>query len=97
MQIFVKTMSAKTIIVDVEANDTIDSVKAKIAAREGIKSSKQRLTYAGRELENRRTLADYDIKKESTLQLLPRISGGGNIEPFFTIFSRMYNLEKMDK
>jgi ubiquitin len=80
MQLFVKTLTGKTVSIEVEEGETIEDVKAKIAEKEGIPAEQQRLIFGGQQLQDQKTLMDYDVGDDSTLHLVLRLVS------FFMIF-----------
>lgn len=76
MQLFVKTLTGKTITVDVNEGDTIETLKQKINEKEGIPTDQQRLIFSGKQMEDERTLSDYGVTNGATMHLVLRLRGG---------------------
>ncbi|ORY70598.1 ubiquitin-related domain-containing protein, partial [Leucosporidium creatinivorum] len=81
LQLYVKTMTGKTITLAVASANTVNDLKIKIQEKEGIPLDQQRLIFLGKAMEESRTLADYSLQKESTVHLILSLRGGGCSEP----------------
>lgn len=86
MQIFVKTLTGKTIPLEVDPYDTIQDVKCKIHAQEGISPHQQQLVFGGKQLEDDKTLSDYCIQRESALHLIIRVGENISLHPTRTFY-----------
>ncbi len=75
-QVFVKTLAGRSITLDVDPSEYVDSVKRRLQEKEGIRADEQRLIYAGKQLDDKRTMNDYCIKQESTIYMVLRVRGG---------------------
>lgn len=94
LQVFVKTLTGKTITLEIGQLESILAVKKKIEAKEGVPAEEQRLILAERQLQDEKLVADYDIKKESTIHLVLSLRGGV-IEPSLKVLAMKYNCDKM--
>ena len=94
MHLLVKTVSGRTVSLDVAPTETVESVKKQLQERENVDSYNQRLVFAGKELEDNELLSSYPISEEATVEMLFKIAGGV-IEPTLAALAKTYNCDKM--
>lgn len=94
LQVFLKTLTGKTITLEISPSDLVQDVKAQIEKREGVPAEEQRLVFAAKHLEDGHLVSEYDIKKDSTLHLVLNLRGGV-IEPSLLQLAKKYNCDKM--
>lgn len=70
MQIFIKTITGRTVVLDADPSDIVRRIKEKLLEKDGIPIDSQRLIFSGKHLENDHPLSDYGIQTESTLHLV---------------------------
>ena len=94
MHLLVKTVSGRTVSLEVQPTETVESVKKQLQERENVDSYNQRLVFAGKELEDNELLSSYPISEEATVEMLFKIAGGV-IEPTLAALAKTYNCDKM--
>jgi ubiquitin len=94
MQLFVKTLTGKTVSIEVEEGESIEDVKAKIAEKEGIPPEQQRLIFGGQQLQDSKTLDDYNVGDDATLHLVLRLRGGGMFGSLFSGSSSSFPVDE---
>ena len=94
MHLLVKTVSGRTVSLDVAPTETVESVKKQLQERENVDFYNQRLVFAGKELEDKEMISSYPLSEEATVEMLFKIAGGV-IEPTLAALAKTYNCDKM--
>ena len=76
LQVFVKTFAGKTLTVEVEPDESVESLKNKLQSKEGIPPNQQRILFGGKQLDSKKSISDYGIEDESTMNMVLRLRGG---------------------